>query len=118
MRNFYHFSGCYSIEIENNIREMGTPCMLKKDIAAARRISAGKDPMGLAAYVIYTSCLKTGEGGSKCIKDGTIEDDGDDCFDGGSCHPNNHHKHHNNNDSDSGGGNPFFTVYINKMCYF
>jgi transcription initiation factor TFIIB len=28
---------------------------------AKKEISAGKDPMGLAATVLYLSCLKTGE---------------------------------------------------------
>jgi hypothetical protein len=42
MRNFYHFSGFYLIEIENNIREMETPWMLKKDIAATRRKALAK----------------------------------------------------------------------------
>jgi transcription initiation factor TFIIB len=31
-----------------------------KDVSI-RQIAAGKDPMGLAASVLYVSCLKTGE---------------------------------------------------------
>jgi transcription initiation factor TFIIIB Brf1 subunit/transcription initiation factor TFIIB len=33
---------------------------IMKDVAK-KEISAGKDPMGLAATVLYLSCLKTGE---------------------------------------------------------
>jgi transcription initiation factor TFIIIB Brf1 subunit/transcription initiation factor TFIIB len=40
---------------------------IMKDVAK-KEISAGKDPMGLAATVLYLSCLKTGEErtNSKC----------------------------------------------------
>jgi transcription initiation factor TFIIB len=31
-------------------------------------ISAGKDPMGLAATVLYISCIKTGENISTLVK--------------------------------------------------
>jgi transcription initiation factor TFIIB len=35
---------------------------------AENEISAGKDPMGLAATVLYISCIKTGENISTLVK--------------------------------------------------